>query len=301
MKISADKKYLEFVLFDGFRYQEKGNPGDSATEFIKMGFKSYKKLIDVSALKMNKTSDSVFQNDAKMLSLRQLNKNVFTLKKSQDSLRKKIDVDVRSYLRYTYTPQIDTLANKQNKVAEKVNTNSSKKTKSLSEIVPDSFLMPSYETAINLAANIRSAYQFTGAELERKQSEERQSRVERHRKFSLSISCLILFFIGAPLGSIIRKGGMGMPLVVAIVFFIIFHLLNIFGEKFATEELVPIWVGMWMPVMTLMPVGAFFTYKAMHDSQLFNKEFYFRIFKRIQPISLKFTRKQTNRMPQSLA
>jgi lipopolysaccharide export system permease protein len=89
---------------------------------------------------------------------------------------------------------------------------------------------------------------------------------------------MVLFFIGAPLGSIIRKGGMGMPLVVAIIFFLLFHLLGMFGEKFVKEELLAPFVGMWMAVIVLTPVGIFLTYKAMHDSQLFSKEFYYRTF-----------------------
>ena len=93
------------------------------------------------------------------------------------------------------------------------------------------------------------------------------------------MACLVLFFIGAPLGSIIRKGGLGMPLVVAIIFFIIFHLLNIFGEKFAKEGITSVFFGMWLSIIVLIPVGVFITYKAMHDSQLFNKEFYTRIYR----------------------
>jgi lipopolysaccharide export system permease protein len=92
----------------------------------------------------------------------------------------------------------------------------------------------------------------------------------------------VLFFIGAPLGSIIRKGGLGMPLVIALIFFIIFHLLNIFGEKFAKEEVTSLVFGMWMPILVLVPVGAFLTYKAMHDSQLFNREFYYRLLSQIR-------------------
>jgi lipopolysaccharide export system permease protein len=98
-------------------------------------------------------------------------------------------------------------------------------------------------------------------------------------------------FIGAPLGAIIRKGGLGMPLVFAIVFFLIFHLLNMFGEKFAKEALLtPFW-GMWLAVFSLTPVGAFLTYKAMRDSQLFNKEFYIRTFKKMKrAMRLKFSK-----------
>ena len=96
----------------------------------------------------------------------------------------------------------------------------------------------------------------------------------------MSLSCLVLFLIGAPLGAIIRKGGLGMPLVVAIIFFLIFHLLMIFGEKFINQDVLTPFIGMWLPVITLLPVGLFLTYKAMHDSQLFNTSFYQQFFKK---------------------
>ena len=107
------------------------------------------------------------------------------------------------------------------------------------------------------------------------------------------MACFVLFFIGAPLGSIIRKGGLGMPLVVAIIFFLIFHLLNMFGEKFVKEGMTSPFIGMWLAVLVLTPTGIFLTYKAMHDSQLFSKEFYYRSFKKIQALSGIFKRDST--------
>jgi lipopolysaccharide export system permease protein len=80
--------------------------------------------------------------------------------------------------------------------------------------------------------------------------------------------------IGAPLGSIIRKGGLGMPLVIAVIFFLIFHLLNMFGEKFVRQEVLTPLGGMWLSTMVLVPVGIFLIYKAINDSQLFNTDFY---------------------------
>ncbi|MGB4846108.1 MAG: LptF/LptG family permease, partial [Ferruginibacter sp.] len=121
-------------------------------------------------------------------------------------------------------------------------------------------------------------------EIENRRSDIRFNNIEWHRKFSLSMACFVLFFIGAPLGSIIRKGGLGMPLVVAIIFFLMFHLLNMFGEKFARESIMPPFWGMWLAVLALTPVGIFLTYKAMHDSQLFNKEYYNRVFKKIKKL-----------------
>jgi lipopolysaccharide export system permease protein len=88
---------------------------------------------------------------------------------------------------------------------------------------------------------------------------------------------MVMFLIGAPLGSIIRKGGIGLPLVFAVVFFVIFFLLNNFGKKFVKESVLTPIGGMWMATYVLTPIGLFLIYKAMNDSQLFNKEFYFRI------------------------
>jgi lipopolysaccharide export system permease protein len=271
MSISPDKKYLEFTLQNGYRYQERGNIGDTNTEFIKLGFKEYKKLFDLSSLQMRKTSDTVFQNDSKMLSLRQLNKNIDSLKKVEDSFTRRINKEVALIYHTQNLPDSVWKKAAPTKVA----------VKRFIDLIPDSVRLEVFNQAVNTGASLKNTYQFTGTEWVNKQQDTRLNQIEWHRKFSFSLACLVLFFIGAPLGSIIRKGGLGMPLVVAIVFFIIFHLLNIFGEKFAKEAITPVFFGMWLAVIALIPVGAFFTYKAMHDSQLFNKEFYYRFFKRV--------------------
>jgi lipopolysaccharide export system permease protein len=107
-------------------------------------------------------------------------------------------------------------------------------------------------------------------------------KIEWHRKFTLSFACLVLFMIGAPLGSIIRKGGLGMPLVFAIIFFVFFYLLNNFGEKFVKSGELTALNGMWLSTSILIPIGLFLTYKAMNDSQLFNQEFYYRKFTQLR-------------------
>jgi lipopolysaccharide export system permease protein len=101
--------------------------------------------------------------------------------------------------------------------------------------------------------------------------------IEWHRKIALSAACLVLFLIGAPLGSIIRKGGLGTPLIFAIVFFMVFYFLSNTGQKFAKEGSMSPFAGMWLSTFILVPIGIFLTYKALRDSQLFNKEFYFRL------------------------
>jgi lipopolysaccharide export system permease protein len=92
---------------------------------------------------------------------------------------------------------------------------------------------------------------------------------------------MILFFIGAPLGAIIRKGGLGMPIVISIFFFIFFHILSITGEKMARQGVVPVWQGMWMASFVLTPIGVFITRKATLDSTLLDLDVYVNFFKKL--------------------
>jgi lipopolysaccharide export system permease protein len=283
MKISDDKKFLEFNLQNGYRYQENGNSSDSATEFIRLGFTSFKKLFDLSSLQKQTTNDSVYRNNFKMLSAGQINRSLDSLYKMKDSLSSRMDRSLAAYLPYSIVPDSNW---KKTPVSQTPKTDSG-------SFIPDSARYQVYDAALIIAHNLRNNIESTANEMESRKSDIRYHKIEWHRKFSLSMACFVLFFIGAPLGSIIRKGGLGMPLVVAIIFFLLFHLLNMFGEKFVKESIVSPFIGMWMAVLVLTPVGIFFTYKAMHDSQLFNKEFYTRAFKKIQNFLYKFKGKST--------
>ena len=156
------------------------------------------------------------------------------------------------------------------------------KVKSFDDLVPDSLQTMIRDQALNTVSSVRSSLEITGGDYNNRLSEINSTKIEWHKKLSLSFACLVLFFIGAPLGSIIRKGGLGLPLVAALIFFMIFYLLNIFGEKFTKDYIFDPVTGMWLPVIILSPVGFFLTYKAMHDSQLFNKEYYYRLFKNLK-------------------
>ena len=105
--------------------------------------------------------------------------------------------------------------------------------------------------------------------------------IEYNRKFTLSVSCLVLFFIGAPLGAIIRKGGLGLPVVVSVVFFLIYHIISTIGEKMARDGTISPLVGMWIAIFILTPVGLFLTYKATVDSALFDVDFYKNLIKKL--------------------
>jgi lipopolysaccharide export system permease protein len=270
MRVSNDKRFLEFNLRNGYRYQEKGNALDTGTEFIRLKFSEFTKLFDLSALQKGKTPDSIYRNSEKMLSARQLTRRIDSLNHWKDSFATQSYRNLTgNYVRYLYLP-------------DNIRKSVSKSDKA--RAIPDSLKYTIDEKYIARLNEIKSSVQYNEYERKGKEDAVMYSRIEWHRKYSLSLACLILFFIGAPLGSIIRKGGFGMPLVAAIVLFLIFHLLNVFGEKFVKEKLTDVAWGMWLSIIVLAPVGMFFTYQAMHDSQLFSKEFYFRLWKKIRLI-----------------
>lgn len=278
MTVSKDNKYLEFNLTNGFRYQENGNSTDSATEFIRLGFSSFKKLFDLSALQKQTTNDSVYRNNFKMLSAGQINRSLDSLYRMNDSTASRMYKTIAFSLPYT------SRHDSSKKIIPVVLT----KYNRFDSIIPDSARFQVYNSAISITNNLKYTIENSANELEARKAEIKFHQIEWHRKFSLSMACFVLFFIGAPLGSIIRKGGLGMPLVVAIIFFLMFHLLNMFGEKFVKEGMMPPFFGMWLAVIVLTPVGIFLTYKAMHDSQLFNKEYYNRAFKFVKNKFSKF-------------
>lgn len=267
MNISDNQVFLEFNLKNGYRYQERGNYNDTATEYIRVGFNEFSKLFDLSSLQKQKTNDSIFKNNSKMLSARQLNKNIDSAYRSQKKVTERTQATFNNILHFA-----------------KISDSAWKKAnvKLSAPVIPDSVRLSVKSRSLNIVEQLKSEATFATADMNRYKDDLLFSKIEWHRKYAFSLSCMVLFFIGAPLGSIIRKGGIGMPLVVAIIFFLIFHLLNMFGEKFVKENLLSPEIGMWLSIIVLTPVGIFLTYKAMHDSQLFNKEFYYRGYNKLK-------------------
>lgn len=278
MIMSKDKSFLEFHLTEGHRYSEEYNYEPDKVEFVNLGFKSYTKLFDMSQLNMQRTSDSLFRNNIRMKSMRQLGEDLDSLKHVPDSMAKKTRADLRYYVKIDQFKDTPVKKAADTTVADIPLTADS----TFFTSIPDSLREMVKSLALNNLSSTKNLMEEAARENREVVTEITQSRMEWHKKLSLSVACIVLFFIGAPLGSIIRKGGLGMPLVMALIFFMIFYLLSIFGEKFAKDHILTPLAGLWLPVMVLSPVGYFLTYKAMHDSQLFNKEFYYRTGRRIK-------------------
>lgn len=315
MNISSDKRFLEFYLENGWRNEERGPSYSVNTDYIRLGFKNYKKVFDLSSFKMMRTPDSLFKDNFRMLNVKQLNKSIDSLKRTAGrEIEKKTDREIGinyNFVRKEINPSLKTavvekispsvvtfregvkpLAPKAYKYDPRQKTLMQAlewpKPFGYEQLLPDSVRRPIVTRAIDKVSAAKNNLIAIADEAKMKRKDLRFHLIEWHRKFSLSFACIVLFLIGAPLGSIIRKGGMGMPLVIAVIFFLVFHLLNMFGEKFVREDITSAFVGMWLSTLVLLPIGFFLTYKAMHDSQLFNKEFYYRSFKRLRVLVNKF-------------
>lgn len=107
-------------------------------------------------------------------------------------------------------------------------------------------------------------------------------QVEWHRKFTLALACFLFFFIGAPLGTIIRKGGIGVPLVITVVFFAFYFVISIIGEKMAKSGEIAPWIGMWLSTFIIFPICVFLTYKATMDSAVLSPDTYLNMIKKIK-------------------
>ena len=271
MRVTPDKKYLEFVLYNGWRYQEKGYRATTNTEFTRLNFKEYKKVFDLKTFQMNKLSDDIY--DPKMLSVRQLGKAIDSIQSMDSFFLQKASTEIYPYLKFMLLKD-STQLYKKVKLTDQ---------KSFKDLLPAEETMSVVESAGYQFQSLQNNLATIASIYKEQQHAETMHAIEWHRKFTLSFACIVLFLIGAPLGAIIRKGGLGAPMVSAIAFFVVFFLLNNFGEKLAKSGQWSVYAGMWLSSLFLIPIGLFLTYKAMRDSQLFNQEFYYRF---LQPIKV---------------
>ncbi len=272
MTISPDQRWLAIKLYDGTRYEEmrdKENAHRNTDPANRLTFKSYEIKFDLSEFKLNRTDENLFKENSVMLNLNQLQYYVDSLNIMK---KKKLDVDVSFEKQYLLATR-DASAIKQN----------NKHTKPSDSLLNKSFVysLPTNDPkhfivrAENTARALKDMYNNYAEELNNTDKEIRKYEIEWHRKFSLSFACLTLFFIGAPLGAIIRKGGIGYPTVVAIFMFLIYYVISIIGERSAREAAIGIFTGMWISTLILLPVGLYLTYRANRDSVTFNYSKYF--------------------------
>jgi lipopolysaccharide export system permease protein len=272
IRLTDDRRFLEVILFGGDNYSfTRGVDWYDANSLTRTAFDMQHSLGLTPGYEMSRTDDAMFGNQANT-------KTVSELRIDIDSL----DREVNRSTTDTYRPLLfDYLFSRDTMVV----LSGYEARRSLDERRPalllDSIARLSDEEKSRLWANAQVAASnsrgsITWDETMTKDALNQlyRAEIEWHKKWSLPVAVIVFFLIGAPLGAIIRKGGLGMPIVISVAFFVLYYVIYITGEKLAKEGTWPAFWGGWIPTFVLMPVAIYLTYKATNDSGLLNTEWY---------------------------
>lgn len=270
MVMTDDNHYLILTLVNGNSYEEQINRKRNYDTNPLLRYKFDKEIIrmDLSSFQLSRTDEDLFKDNHQMMNVYQLQSMLDTFQVQYNKREARFMRDVKPY--YSFLRDSSTF--QKISAAKPVNPLSlaSKKENTVT-----------YDGAIAQARVLKSYVESATDDFDAKNRSMVKYNIEWHRKFTLSIACLLLFLIGAPLGAIIRKGGLGLPIVISIAFFLSYHIVSITGEKFAKEGVISVVRGMWQSSFILLPIGIFLVYKATRDSALFDADVYLNFFKRI--------------------
>ncbi len=282
---TEDGNYLILKLRNGVRYEERqGKTGyNPRQELTRLRFKETEQKFDLSSFVFKREDENLFKGNYQMLNLKQLVSSRDSVTKLDDSIRRTVMNSVKPYYKIYYQAS-------GYRKAKPMKGLDFKKDAVLAGI--DSTQKEMVLSVANDNARIlKEAVSPVSTQSDDFIKIIRRYLIEYNKKFTLAVSCLVLFFIGAPLGAIIRKGGLGLPVVVSVGFFLLYHIISTVGEKSVKEgNLSPV-TGMWLAIFILTPLGLFLTYKATIDSALFDVDLYKNLFKKV------FNHKQRSEKP----
>lgn len=287
ISFTEDKSRVRIQLYQGEMYEDfrdnvMGSGSMRNMPFRREKFSSKTAFIAYDA-NFNRMDDSTMRQQY-------IGKNIAELRMAIDSLQQIIDsvgavngteIKERAYVNLPYyTTRYD---------GHKVVRQPRQEVNAEPIDVDSLFLTPTPEryvsyltSALNKAQRVKNEYEFKGLAMEEEQKILRRHEIEMHKKFTLSLACLIFFFIGAPLGAIIKKGGLGMPLVISVFLFIVYYIFDNMGYKMARDGKMEVVAGIWLSTCVMLPLGAFFTYKAVGDTTMFDFDMYRRLLRNLR-------------------
>ena len=277
MQLSPNEESLIFTLYNGNTYNEIVS---TANNRINRPFEStkFKKQIlnfDLSQFQLSHTNEELFKSHYSMLNIKQLNKSIdsLTTKYIMSEDRNKDNF----YREYPFLAKIDTTNN------DIIDVDSIVHSDTIVLPIIDNFEVAEkiaiIENAQHATRNSKKKIINNEKDLQTRQLIITKHQVAWHQKFTLPIACFVFFFIGAPLGAIIRKGGLGLPVVVSVIFFVLYHVVSMTGEKAAKTGEWNVEFGLWLSTLIVLPLGLFLTYKATTDAQLMDTESWTKFFK----------------------
>ena len=277
MSMSPNQRNILFTLYNGYNYTDITTDNFKETRpFERMSFKQQQIKFSLASFDLTRSSEDMYKSYQQMMNIRQLSASLDSLElryeKKQEAFTQGFE---RRWANYNslnlYEPPSDTMA---------IDSATLLLWPLLSNYEGD-MRKAIVNMAVTTAQNAKDNVAFNKLDLGSQTENINKHRKEWHKKFTLSIACIIFFFIGAPLGSIIRKGGLGLPVVISVVFFIIYHLISTICERMAVFGDLNMFLGVWLSSLVLLPVGLFFTFKATTDAALFDGDSWKKFFQRL--------------------
>lgn len=280
--MNADTKHnkMELVLYNGYTYTDEGLKNTTSRNrfpFRRVKFDKQTLLLELPGTDLKRSDEDGFRSHSQMLNLGQL-------KHAIDSLQKSLSV------RKNNGTQRLLSSNYVKSKAPSIKRDSILRVEAQGMINSVDSLYQTYDAeeqkrvvdnALQYARDVKQRTQDDMTYYLAQEESVRRHEIQWHEKFTWAFACVVFFFIGAPLGAIIRKGGLGMPVVVSTLLFIGYYVVFMMGRRSATEGAIEPWFGMWIATEIMLLLGVFLTYKSVTDSEMMSSEAYLNFFKKI--------------------
>jgi len=283
MTLSPGQGNIIFTLYNGYNYTDITDDNyKEKRSFERMSFKQEQLKFSLKDFDMTRSSEDMYKSSQQMMNIKQLSTALDSLETRYDQRQQDFTEGfTRRWSNY------NSISNAQATTASRVATNDT-----VVQSIPilvwpllDNYsgdtLAAICEMALASAKNAKDNVSFNKMDLNGQSENINKHKKEWHKKFTLSIACLIFFFIGAPLGSIIRKGGLGLPVVISVLFFVVYYVISTLGERMAVLGHANMFIGVWISSLVLLPVGLFLTFKATTDAALFDGDSWKKFFEKL--------------------
>ncbi|MDI1353353.1 MAG: LptF/LptG family permease [bacterium] len=272
---TADTSDLVLILRDGNRYEESAysNNSDERTSLSQLTYKQLQVNIPLEDFKLKRTNEELFKGNEEMLNVWQLDSVVDSTKRILQRRINNLNTQAQTSF---YTRTSASIKTKQNNPLVSVHS------------VFDSLKVDDFNRAVdnsmNMARTAQGNIDNSQMAFENDKSVITKFLMEWHKKIVICFACIVLFFVGAPLGAIIKKGGLGMPVIVSVFFFLAYYILTEVFMQLALDRKLPVYQALWMPLVIFLPISIFLTIKAAKDSVIFDFSIYYywigKLFKR---------------------
>lgn len=254
MYMINNDKYLVIDLYNGIRHAEQESEKNSKSiKYSRSKYEKSKVIFDLSSFQLANTPEELFRTNRMMRNAEELRMDIDSLEAREERRNNEFDDDIAKHFRMPFI------------VPDSLEKAEIEPKRELNEKQQKLVLENAYKQAVEIKKKSASLADIQ----QRHRRDSATLAVELIHKYSDPVSCLIMFLIGAPIGAILKKGGLGIPALITIVFFIFFYVISSIGEKIARADMLNVYVGTWASNMLLLPIGLFLLYQSSRDASLF--------------------------------